>query len=85
MLKREQKIKDSGLSIRTSVGNQEQENKVHHTLSRSREVFMCKIFLISFSILRLFHKVIFIHSSINTTADLRGILCLSKLSVSVCV
>lgn len=46
---------------------------------------MCKIFLISFSILRLFHKVIFIHPSINTAADLRGILWLSKLSASVCV
>lgn len=88
MLKREHRIKDNSSAVGAPLGNQEKENKVCNTLfflSLPREVFMCKVFLISFSILRLFHKVIFIHPSINTAADLRGILCLSKLSASVCV
>lgn len=46
---------------------------------------MQNIFNLVFYFKPLFHKVVFIHPSINTAADLRGILCLSKLSASVCV
>lgn len=46
---------------------------------------MQNIFNLVFYSKTLFHKVIFMHPSINTAADLRGILCLSKLSASVCV
>lgn len=46
---------------------------------------MQNIFNLVFYSKMLFHKVIFIHLSINTAADLRGILCLSKLSASVYV
>lgn len=46
---------------------------------------MQNIFNLIFYFKALFHKVNFMHPSINTAADLRGILCLSKLSASVCV